>query len=92
MGLEPNRPPCDVASETALLENVAFEPNRPRHGVLDVPLLGDTSLEPEKVPTVDDGLVAPNSPLLKAGWVDSSLPEGAECKPNRLLPGDCTFF
>lgn len=92
MALEPNRPPFGVASETSLLEDVAFEPNRPRDGVLDVSLLGDTPLEPEKLPTVDEGLVDPNKLLLEGGWVDALLPEGAQFEPNGWPPGDSVFF
>jgi hypothetical protein len=92
MALEPNRPPFGVAFETSLLEDVAFEPNRHRDGVLDVSLLGDPPLEPEKLPTVDEGLVDPNKLLLEGGWVDALLPEGAEFEPNGLPPGDSVFF
>ena len=60
MALEPNRPPFGVAFETPLLEDVAFEPNRFRDGDLDMSLLGDTPLEPENIPTVDEDLVVPN--------------------------------
>ena len=92
MALEPNKPPSGVAFETSLLEDVAFELNRRRDGFLDVSLLGDTPLEPEKIPTVDEGLVDPNKLLLEGGWVDALLPEGAEFEPNRLPPGDSIFF
>lgn len=92
MALEPNRPPFGVAFETSLFDDVAFEPNRPRDGVLDVSLLGDTPVKPEKIPTVDEGLVVPNNPLLEGGWVDALLPGGAEFEPNRLPTGDSVFF
>ena len=92
MALEPNRPPFGVAFETSLLEDVASEPNRPRNGFLDVSLLVDTPLEPEKIPTVDEGLVVPNKLLPVGGWVDALLPEGAEFESNRLPPGDSVFF
>lgn len=92
MVLEPNRPPFGVAFETSLLEDVAFEPNRPGDGVLDVSLLGDMPFQPEKMPTVDEDLVDPNELLLEGGWVDALLPEGAEFEPNALLPGDSVFF
>lgn len=70
MVLEPNRPPFGVAFETSLLEDVAFEPNRPGDGVLDVSLLGDMPFQPEKMPTVDEDLVDPNELLLEgAGWM-----------------------
>jgi len=92
MAIEPNRPPFGAAFETSLLKDVVFEPNRPRGGVLDVSLLGHTPLEPEKLPTVDEGLVDPNKLLLEGGWVDALLPEGAEFEPNGLPPGDSVFF
>ena len=92
VSFEPNRPPFDVVSETPLLVDVAFESNRRRDGVLDVSLLGDTPLEPEKISTVDEGLVDPNKLLLEGGWVNALLPEGAEFEPNGLLPGDSVLF
>ena len=92
MALKSNRPAFGVAFETSLLEDVALEPNTPRDGVLDVSLLGDTPLEPEKTATVDENLVVPNKLLLEGGWVDALLPEGAEFEPNRLPPGDSVFF
>lgn len=92
MALEPNRPLFGVAFETSLLEDVAFEPNRRTDDVLDVLLLGFTPLEPEKIPTVDEGLVDPNKLLLEGGWVDALLPEGAEFEPNRLPSGDSVLF
>ena len=78
--------PFGVAFETLLLEDVVFKPNRFEDGVLVTSLLGDTPLEPEKIPTVDEGVVDPNKPLPKGGWVDVLLPEIAEMEPNRLPP------
>lgn len=92
MALEPNRPPFGVAFETSRLEDVAFEPNRRRDGVLDVSLWGDTPLEPEKLPTVDEGSADPNKLLHERGWVDALLPAGAKFEPNRPPPGDSVFF
>ena len=97
IALEPNRPPFGEAFETSLfetslLEYAVFKPNKRGDGVSDVLLLGDTSLEPEKIPTVDDGRVDPNKLLLGGGWVDALLPEGAELKSNTLPPGDFALF
>ena len=92
MALEPKRPPFGVAFETSLLKDVAFEPKRGRDGVLDVSLLGDTPLEPEKIPTVDEGLVDPNKLLLEGSWVDALLPEGAEFESNGLFSGGSVLF
>ena len=98
----PNRPPFNEAFETPLLEDVAFEPNRPRDGVLDVSVLGDTPSEPEKIPTVDEDMVVPNKLLLEEGWPNklllggdwsnALLPESAEFEPNRLPPGDTVLI
>ena len=92
MALEPNRPLGGVAFEKSLLEDVAFEPKRRRDGVLDVSLLEDTSLEPEKLPTVDEGLVVPNKLIIEGAWVDALLLEGAKIEPNRRPPRDSVFF
>ena len=88
MTLEPNKPPSGVAFETSLLEDLAFELKRAGDGVLDVSLLEDTRLKPEKPPAVDEGFVAPNELLVEGDWVDALLPEGVEFVPNRPLPGD----
>ena len=92
MALKPNRPPLGVASETSLLEDAAFEPNRLMDGVFNVSLLGDTPLEPEEIPSVDEGLVDPNKLILAGRWVVALLPEGAESEPNGLALGDSVFF
>ena len=77
MALEPNRPPCGVAFEKSLLKELGFEPKRLGNGVLKVSLLGDMSLEPEKIPPVNEGLVDPNKLLCEGDWVDSFLPKSA---------------
>jgi len=92
MALELNRPPFVVAFETSPLDDVAFEPDRRRDGILDVSLLGDTPLEPEKIPTVEEGWAVPNKTPLEGGWGNALLPEGAEFEPNRVPPGDSVFF
>jgi len=92
MALEPNRPPFGVAFETLLLEDLAFEPNRSRDGVLNVSLLGDTPLDPEKIPNVDSGLVDPIKPLLEGALVDALLPEAAGFDPNGLPSRVSVFF
>ena len=83
MVLEPKRPPFDETLGTSLLEDMAFEPNRPRDEVLGV---GDASLKPGKTPTVDKGSVDSSKLLLEGGWVDTLLPEGAGFEPNELPP------
>lgn len=64
MGLESNRPLFGRAFEASSLEDLAFEPNGPRKGIVNASLLGDTPLEPEKIFVVDGGLVVPKILLL----------------------------
>ena len=92
IALKPNRPPFGVAFETSLLEDVAFELNRCRDPVLDVSLLGNTPLEPEKIPTVDEALVDPNKLLLEEGSVDAFLPGAVEFEPNGPPSEDSVLF
>ena len=75
------------------MASVASRPPNPlRDGGVDVALLGDTLLESENIPTLDEDLAVPSRPLLEGGWVDTLLLEGAEFGPIRLLPGDSVFF
>lgn len=92
MALAPNRPPIGVAFETPPLEDVAFEPNKPRDKGLDVSLLGDTIWGSEKIPSVDGDLVIPSKVLLGESCKDALLLEGAKFEPNRLPPRDSVFF
>ena len=78
--LKPNRPPFGVAFETSLLEDVAFEPDRGRDPILDVSLLGNTPLEPEKISTVDEGSV------------DAFLPGSIEFELNGPPSEDSVLF
>lgn len=87
--LDPNMPPPVLASETSPSEDSVFEPNRPRGGALDVSLLGDMPLEPNKLSAVDEGgvVLIPKADLLEGVWVFALLPKAAEFDPNRLPPG-----
>lgn len=86
----PNRAPDGAACETPPLleDDVAFEANR----LSNVPLLGDTPLEPGDTPTVDEDLVVPNKLLLSGVWVDVLLIGGAEFEPDRLASRDSVLF
>ena len=92
MELKTNGLPFGVAIETPLLEDVALRPNRRKDGGVDVSLLGETLLEPERIPTVDEGLVNPDKLLLDGSWVDALLPEGAEFDSFALPSGDSACF
>ena len=82
-----NRPLFDF--EPPLWEDVASEPNTLKDRGLDLSLLGDTPMEPEIIPPVDEDLVVPSRLFCEGGWVDALLLKGA---PNGLPPGKSVGF
>lgn len=91
MALKLKTPPFVVALGMSPLEDVAYALNRPGGGGLDVSLLGDMPLKPEKLPTVDEGFAASNELLVDGDGVDTFFPKGVEFVSNRPLPADNGF-
>lgn len=86
MGLEPNKPPLGRPSEAWLSEDDAIGSKRNSDGGWVILLLGDTPLEPETFPSVDEDTVDPNNVLVEGVVVNALVSEGVKSEPNRPAP------